>query len=126
MNYQDVANKVTEFIRFKAQITSMQQEIAALEGNPPRLEKEVLTWEEAVDFAESEKAHDEKLKQLRMGIANRQEIVQNKEQEIGEMLPIKDRYILFKLHIDEAEHTYKIGYFPASYGFRMERAEDEI
>jgi hypothetical protein len=58
-----------------------------------------------------------------MGIANREGIVQNKEQEIGEMLPVKEHYILFELKIDEQNQTFKIGYFPNSYGFRMEKVE---
>ena len=47
MNYQTVAQKVSEFITFKAQIDKMRQEVAEMENNPPKLnlEKEVLTWE---------------------------------------------------------------------------------
>lgn len=121
MNYQTVAQKITEFITFKAEIEEMQREIEQLENNPPRLEKDILTWEEAVAYAESEKSHAEKLQKLHMGIANRQEIVHNKETEIGEMLPIRNHYILFKIAVKGREETYKIAYFPGSYGFRMEK-----
>ena len=125
MNYQTVAQKVSEFITFKAQIDKMRQEVAELENNPPKidLEKEVLTWEEAVEFAESEKLYAEKLKTLRMGIGNREDLIYNKEAEIGEMLPIKNHYIQFKINMDGKEEAYKIGYFPGSYGFRMEKME---
>ena len=125
MNYQTVAQKVSEFITFKAQIEKMRQEVQELENTPPKLEKEVLTWEEAVEYAESEKLHAEKLKTLRMGIGNREDLIYNKEAEIGEMLPIKNHYILFKISMDGKEETYKIGYFPGSYGFRMEKMESE-
>lgn len=108
----------------KAQIQTMSEELEQLERNPPRLEKDVLTWEEAVSFAENQKAHAEQLEKLRMGIANRQQMIQNKENEIGEMLPIQEHYILFKLVLDGEERTYKIGYFPRSYGFRMEKMEN--
>lgn len=124
MNYQDVTNKVSEFLTFKAQIQNMALEIEQLESNPPKLEKDVLTWEEAVSYAENKKSHAENLEKLKMGIANRQEIVKNKEKEIGEMLPVQNHYILFKLSIDGKEQTYKIGYFPESYGFRMEKVEE--
>ena len=125
MNYQTVAQKVSEFITFKAQIDKMRQEVAELESNPPKidLEKEVLSWEEAVEFAESEKLYAEKLKTLRMGIGNREDLIYNKEAEIGEMLPIKNHYIQFKITMDGKEEAYKIGYFPGSYGFRMEKME---
>jgi hypothetical protein len=125
MNYQTVATKVSEFLTFKAQIQAMALEIEQLESNPPKLDKDVLTWEEAVSYAENKKSHAENLEKLRMGIANRQEIVKNKEKEIGELLPVQNHYILFKLIIDGKEQTYKIGYFPESYGFRMERVEEE-
>ncbi|NJL13565.1 MAG: hypothetical protein HC913_11545 [Microscillaceae bacterium] len=122
MNYQTVAQKISEFITFKAQIQAMTQELEQLEGQPPRLEKDVLTWEEAVAYAENKKSHAETLNKLRMGIANRQEMIQNREQEIGEMLPIQNHYILFTLNLNGEDKTYKIGYFPNSYGFRMEPA----
>lgn len=121
MNYQTVAQKLGEFISFQAQIQEMTAELNTLQENPPKLEKEVLTWEEAVEYAENEKLYADQIEKLKMGIANRQSIVQNKEQEIGEMLPIKDRYILFELKNEEQSQTYKIGYFPNSYGFRMEK-----
>jgi hypothetical protein len=124
MNYQTVATKVSEFLTFKAQIQNMALEIEQLESNPPKLEKDVLTWEEAVSYAENKKLHADNLEKLKMGIANRQEIVKNKEKEIGELLPVQNHYILFKLTIDNKEQTYKIGYFPESYGFRMERVEE--
>lgn len=127
MNYQTVAQKINDFMSFQAQIQQMTAELKDLEGNPPKIDKEVLTWEEAVAFAESEKNYAEQLEKLRMGIANRQSIVQNKEQEIGEMLPVKDRYILFEIKDEDPSkiQTYKIGYFPNSYGFRMEKIEQE-
>jgi hypothetical protein len=123
MNYQTVTAKITEFLTLKAQQVKMQQELAETESNPPRIEKEVLTWEEAVAFAESEKAHHEKLQKLRMGIANRFEMIMNREKEMGEMLPIQNHYIIFKLMIEGKEESYKIGYFPESYGFRMDKIE---
>jgi len=123
MNYQTVASKISEFIGFKAQIQQMKAELENLQANPPRIENDVLTWEEAVAYAENEKAHAEQIQKLTMGIANREGIVQNKEQEIGEMLPVKEHYILFELKIDEQNQTFKIGYFPDSYGFRMEKVE---
>jgi multidrug resistance efflux pump len=123
MNYQTVASKISEFIGFKAQIQQMKAELENLQANPPRIENDVLTWEEAVAYAENEKAHAEQIQKLTMGIANREGIVQNKEQEIGEMLPVKEHYILFELKIDEQNQTFKIGYFPNSYGFRMEKVE---
>ena len=121
MNYQDVANKISEFITFKAQIQAMALEKEHLENNPPKLEKDILTWEEAVAYAENKKQHQEKLEKLAMGIANRQELIQNREKEAGEMLPIHNHYIIFKLTVDGKEETYKIGYFPESYGFRVEK-----
>ncbi len=127
MNYQTVASKINDFMSFQAQIQQMTAELKDLEANPPKIDKEVLTWEEAVAFAESEKNYAEQLEKLHMGIANRQSIVQNKEQEIGEMLPVKDRYILFEIKDEDPAkiQTYKIGYFPNSYGFRMEKIEKE-
>ncbi len=121
MDYQTVANKVKEFVTLKVEIQQKLDEIAQLEINPPKLEKEVLTWEEAVAYAEHQKSHADNLIKLRMGIMNRQEIVLNREKEIGEILPIQNHYILFKIKLNEAEETYKIGYFPESYGFRMEK-----
>ena len=58
-----------------------------------------------------------------MGIGNREDLIYNKEAEIGEMLPIKNHYIQFKINMDGKEESYKIGYFPGSYGFRMEKME---
>ena len=124
MNYQTVTAKITEFLTLKAQVAKMQADIAHAETNPPRIEKEVLTWEEAVAYAENEKAHHENLQKLRMGIANRLEIIMNREQEMGQMLPIQNHYIIFKLNLEGKEESYKIGYFPESYGFRMEKMED--
>lgn len=121
MDYQTVANKVKDFITLKAEIQQKLEEINRLETTPPQLEKDVLTWEEAVAFAENKKSHADTLNKLRMGIMNRQEIVLNREKEIGEILPIQNHYILFKINLNEAEETYKIGYFPDSYGFRMEK-----
>jgi hypothetical protein len=123
MNYQTVATKITEFLTFKTQLSAMKQELEDREQNPPKLAKEVLTWEEAVAFAESEKQYYEDLQRLRMGIANRLEIIQNREKEVGEMLPIQNHYIIFKLPLEGKEESYKIGYFPESYGFRMEKIE---
>ncbi|TAE47805.1 MAG: hypothetical protein EAZ44_08410 [Cytophagia bacterium] len=121
MDYQTVANKVKDFITLKAEIQQKLEEINRLETTPPQLEKDVLTWEEAVAFAENKKSHADTLNKLRMGIMNRQEIVLNREKEIGEILPIQNHYILFKINLNETEETYKIGYFPDSYGFRMEK-----
>lgn len=123
MNYQTVSTKITEFLTLKAQVSKMKEELAHAETNPPRLDKEVVTWEEAVAFAESEKAHIETLQKLRMGIANRFEIIMNREKEMGEMLPLQNHYIIFKLVIEGKEESYKIGYFPESYGFRMEKID---
>ena len=123
MNYQTVTTKITEFLTLKAQVNKMKEELAHAETNPPRLEKEVVTWEEAVAFAESEKAYTDTLQKLRMGIANRFEIIMNREKEMGEMLPLQNHYIVFKLLLDGKEESYKIGYFPESYGFRMEKME---
>ncbi len=125
MDYQTVAQKVSDFIKLKAQIMSMQEELAQMENQSPQPPPETLTWEEAVQFAQSREDYTKTLETLRMGIANRQEIIQNKEDEIGRMLPLQDHYILFKLFIDGQEETYKIGYFPASYGFRMEKVIPE-
>lgn len=125
MDYQTVAKKISDFITFKSQIISMEEELKSLVNNPPRLEKEVLTWEEAIAFSESTKKHGEQMEKLRMGIANRQNIIQNREEEIGKMLPVQDLYILFKIMVDGQEETYKIGYFPSSYGFRMEKMPPE-
>lgn len=121
MDYQTVANKVKDFITLKAEIQQKLEEVNRLETTPPQLEKDVLTWEEAVAFAENKKSHADTLNKLRMGIMNRQEIVLNREKEIGEILPIQNHYILFKINLNETEETYKIGYFPDSYGFRMEK-----
>lgn len=121
MDYQTVANKVKDFITLKAEIQQKLEEVNRLETTPPQLEKDVLTWEEAVAFAENKKSHADTLNKLRMGIMNRQEIVLNREKEIGEILPIQNHYILFKINFNETEETYKIGYFPDSYGFRMEK-----
>ncbi len=121
MNYQTVATKITEFLTLKAQVTKMQTELAYIEANPPKLDKDVLTWEEAVAFAESEKAHHEGLQKNRMGIANRLDLIMNREKEAGQMLPIQNHYIIFKLMLEGEEVSYKIGYFPESYGFRMEK-----
>ncbi|TAE75072.1 MAG: hypothetical protein EAZ85_03240 [Bacteroidetes bacterium] len=121
MDYQSVTNKVKDFITLKAEIQQKLTEIAQLEANPPVLEKEVLTWDEAVAFAQNQKSHADNLQKLRMGIMNRQEIVLNREKEIGEILPIQNHYILFTIRLNEVEETYKIGYFPESYGFRMEK-----
>jgi hypothetical protein len=126
MNYQTVAQKVSEFITFKAQIHKMQTEIEDLEQSPPKVQSDVLTWDEAVAFAENQKQHQERIEKLYMGVASRREIIQNKEHEIGEMLPVKDLYILFKITIDGEEQTYKIGYFPKSYGFRLEKLAENI
>jgi hypothetical protein len=123
MDYQNVANKIKEFVTLKAQIQQMMDEVIHLEATPPRLEKEILTWEEAVDFAENEKKYTESLTKLRMGIMNRQEIVLNREKEIGELLPVQNHYILFKINNNEKEETYKIGYFPHTEGFKMEKIE---
>jgi len=123
MNYQTVTLKITEFLTLKSQVNKMQSELAHAETNPPRLEKEVLTWEEAIAYAESEKAHIENLQKLRMGIANRLDIIMNREKEVGQMLPIQNHYIIFKLPLEGREESYKIGYFPDSYGFRMEKME---
>jgi hypothetical protein len=123
MNYQTVSTKIAEFLTLKAQANKMKEELAYTEANPPRLEKEVVTWEEAVAFAENEKKHHENLQKLRMGIANRFEMIMNREKEVGEMLPLQNHYIIFKLMIDGKEESYKIGYFPESYGFRMEKME---
>lgn len=123
MNYQTVSSKITEFLTLKAQVSKMKEELAHAETNPPRLDKEVVTWEEAVAFAESEKAYLENLQKLRMGIANRFEMIMNREKEMGEMLPLQNHYIIFKLVMDDKEESYKIGYFPESYGFRMEKIE---
>lgn len=126
MNYQTVTTKITEFITFKSQVAKMQAELIHAENNPPKLEKDVLTWDEAVAFAESEKAYYENLQRLRMGIANRLEIILNREQEMGQMLPIQNHYIIFKLMLDGNEESFKIGYFPESYGFRMEKIEESV
>lgn len=125
MDYQTVAQKVSDFIKLKAQIIRMKEELAQMENQAPQSPQETLTWEEAVQFAQSREDFAKNLETLRMGIANRHEIIQNKEDEIGQMLPIQDHYILFKLDIDGQEETYKIGYFPASYGFRMEKVIPE-
>lgn len=124
MNYQTVTTKITEFLTLKAQVAKMKEDLASLEASPPRLEKEVLTWEEAVAFAESEKKYVEDMQRLRMGILNRTELIMNREQEMGQMLPIQNHYIIFKLMIEGKEESYKIGYFPESYGFRMEKYEE--
>jgi ribonuclease D len=125
MNYQDVAGKVTDFLTFKAQLQKMKQELDHLEHNPPQIVSEVLTWDEAVAFAESQKAHHETLQKLRMGIANRIEIIQSREKEVGELLPIQNHYIIFKLTLEGKEESFKIGYFPDSYGFRIEKIDNE-
>lgn len=126
MNYQTVTTKITEFLTLKAQVAKMKEDLASLEASPPRLEKEVLTWEEAVAFAESEKKYVEDMQRLRMGILNRTELIMNREQEMGQMLPIQNHYIIFKLVIEGKEESYKIGYFPESYGFRMEKYEENV
>ncbi len=121
MNYQTVTTKIAEFLTLKAQVTKMKEELSHAENNPPRLEAEVVSWEEAVAFAENEKSYHETLQKLRMGIANRFELIMNREKEMGEMLPLQNHYIIFKLMIDDKEESYKIGYFPESYGFKMEK-----
>lgn len=125
-DYQTVAQKIKEFMTFKAQIGQMQSELEELKNNPPNLHKDILTWEEAVAFAESEEQHKARLKELEIGIQNRYSIIQSREKEVGEMLPIQERYILFKLDINGEIETYKIGYFPKSYGFRMEKHEEGV
>ncbi len=125
MDYETTAAKIHEFVGFQAQIQQMKDELEALQNNPPKIEKDILTWDEAVTYAKNEKMHAEKIENLKMGINNRQSIVQNKEQEIGESLPIRERYILFELKLDNGIQTYKIGYFPNSYGFRMEKVEPD-
>ena len=121
MDYQTVATKVREFITFKDQIDKMREELANLEQNPPKLTSDTVTWEEAVAYAEGKKAHEARIKEVRMGIQTRTELTSGREQEIGKLLPIQDHYILFKIMVNNQEQTFKIGYFPNSYGFRMER-----
>lgn len=123
MDYQTVAQTIKDFITFQAEIEKKTLELEELERNPPKLDKDPVTWEEAVAFAEGQKEYSKKLETLRLGIANRRNMIQNKEQEIGEMLPLQEHYILFKIMLDGKEETYKIGYFPKSYGFRMEKAD---
>lgn len=121
MDYQTVATKVRDFITFKDQIDKMKEELANLEQNPPKLESDTVTWEEAVAYAEGKKVHEARIKEVRMGIQTRTELTSGREQEIGKLLPIQDHYILFKIMVNNEEQTFKIGYFPNSYGFRMER-----
>lgn len=121
MDYQTVATKVRDFITFKDQVDQMRKELTELEQNPPNLSSETVTWEEAVAYAEGKKAHEARIKEIRMGIQTRTELTSGREQEIGKLLPIQDHYILFKIMVNNEEQTFKIGYFPNSYGFRMER-----
>lgn len=123
MDYQSIAQKISDFIIFKAQIIQLRDRLENWEGNPPKIEKEVLTWEEAVEYAEKLKQYEEDVKKLRMGIGNRLEIVDSREAEIAKLLPIQNHFILFKVMIEGKEETYKIGFFPESDGFRMEKVE---
>lgn len=125
MNYETIAAKIHEFVGFQAQIQEMKEELEALQANPPKIEKDILTWDEAVAHAENEKQHAAQIEKLKMGIHNRQSIIQNKEHEIGDLLPLQERYILFELKVGDQVQAYKIGYFPNSYGFRMEKVEPE-
>lgn len=124
MDYQTVATKLRDFITFKDQVDKMKQELEELERNPPQLKKDTVTWEEAVAYAEGKKAHETRIKEVRMGIQTRLELTSGREQEIGKLLPIQDHYILFKILVNNEEQTFKIGYFPNSYGFRMERVNN--
>ncbi|OJJ15982.1 hypothetical protein BKI52_34995 [marine bacterium AO1-C] len=124
MDYQTVANKVRDFITFKDQVDQMKAELEELEQNPPKLEKDTVTWEEAIAYSEGKKKHEARIKEVRMGIQTRIELTHGREEEIGKLLPIQDHYILFKVVVNNEEQTFKIGYFPSSYGFRMERVVD--
>ena len=124
MDYQSIAKKISDFIIFKAQIMQLRDKLESLESNPPKIEQEVLTWEEAVQFAETQKQHEENVKRLRMGIGNRLEIIESRENEIAKLLPIQNHFILFDVMIEDKKESYKIGFFPESGGFRMEKIED--
>lgn len=124
MDYQTVANKVRDFITFKDQVDKMKAELEELERNPPKLEQDTVTWEEAIAYAEGKKTHEARIKEVRMGIQTRIELTHGREEEIGKLLPIQDHFILFKIMVNNTEQTFKIGYFPNSYGFRMERVEN--
>lgn len=124
MDYQSIAKKISDFIIFKAQIFQLRDKLENLESNPPQIEKAVLTWEEAVEFAETQKQYEDDVKKLRMGIGNRLEIVDSREAEIAKLLPIQNHFILFNVVIEGQEENYKIGFFPESGGFRMEKVED--
>ena len=124
MDYQTVANKVRDFITFKDQVDTMKAELEELERNPPKLEKDTVTWEEAIAYSEGKKKHEARIKEVRMGIQTRIELTHGREEEIGKLLPIQDHFILFKIVVNNEEQTFKIGYFPNSYGFRMERVEN--
>ncbi len=122
MDYTQISQKITDFIFLKIQADEMRQKLVDLEANPPKmLEKEVLTWDEAINYAETEKKYKQDIEIARMGIATRMQMTLDKEREMGNLLPISNKFILFPVQINGKEETYKIGYFPDSYGFRIEK-----
>jgi hypothetical protein len=122
MDYSQISQKITDFIFLKIQADEMRQKLVDLESNPPKmLEKEVLTWEEAINYAETEKKYKQDIETARMGIATRMQITLDKEREMGNLLPISNKFILFAIQINGKDETYKIGYFPDSYGFKIEK-----
>jgi hypothetical protein len=57
----------------------------------------------------AKKSHAENLEKLRVGIANRQEIVKHKEKEIGKLLPVQHHYIWFFTTFQKLIMDRKIG-----------------
>ncbi len=122
MDYTQITTKITDFILLKTQAEELRQKLYEMENNPPKMpEKEIFTWQEAIDYAETEKKYKQDLEMARLGIGTRMQMTLDKEKEIGNLLPIQNHYIAFPVMVNGKEENYKIGYFPESYGFSVEK-----
>jgi hypothetical protein len=61
------------------------------------------------------------LENLKVGLSNREEMIKMKKKEIGSMLPIEDKFILFKVNLNGTEQPLRVGYFSDIDELKIER-----
>ncbi len=123
-DYAIICQKLVELLSFRNQLENISKELSTISNDKtPDPEKQTLTWEEAIQFAQNKQTHAQKIDSLKKGLSNREEFIKLKKKEISALLPIENHYVVFDILLNEEEQSYRIGYFTANEELRIERVQ---